>query len=1044
MASRETVPLYFCDFYRHLFLGSSSSLSPECLSGKHDGLALSGAGVLMCLLAQHQPAVAICDSLGAAEKLYRASFSLSGKNVFFLPEQRKSSSDVPGFTSEVDRYRHEAINTLPNLNGLLVTTKTAIETEDILVDNQRRSFHPVVGKDLNRVALIGALDEWGYERVDKTQTPNTYSIRGGILDVFLHYSKYPVRIEFFGSLVESLRLYNPVSQRRIGEIHQIEIMPPSFLSNNKKGSFSFLSLLDNNVSKYTIEKDGPLWKVSPLKQKATPGSVCTLTGRSSHQLLEELKKETPAHNNSVFVFIDNKTQLQRIKSKLPFSVEFVSGGLREGFVFGNNVCLSGNELLGAPLIIESRWESESLAQQPLSSLLSLSWGDLLVHRDYGIGRYRGLSVIQSKAREQECVKIEYADGAAVHVPLEKFNRVHRYVGKDKGGELISSLGSPKWNREKRRVVASASGVIKSLVLQYTEKSKPRGFVYNKNDDIYSAVVDGFPYKETKDQQNSISAVNSDMEKDRPMDRLVCGDVGFGKTEVALRAAVKAVISGKKVLFLSPTTILADQHYITFKDRLTHVGIHVELLSRFRTKSEQRRILEKMMSGYLDIVIGTHRLLSNDVRFPNLGLLIVDEEHRFGVKHKERLRNLRTSVDVLTLTATPIPRTLQQSLIGIRDLSVINTPPKARKPIHTAVQYFNWASIEKVVSSELLRGGQVYFLHNDVLSLPFYSKELSNRFPDASVAIAHGQMSSKELERVVLAFFSGKINILLCTTIIESGLDVSNANTIIINHAQNFGLSQLYQIRGRVGRSPRQAYCYLCLPKNKQLSADAHRRLKAIEHHTSLGSGYNISVRDLEIRGAGNLFGLKQSGHMAKVGFDLYCKLLEEAVEEQTGHHKAALRVPTIVFLTKTLLEPDFVPLVQDRLYFYQRLSDCHDIHSLNDTHDELLDRFGPLPSAADRLFSSVRLRICLAGSSVSSVSVDKKEVVVSLTDSLPFESFSHMVFAVRDALGPLGCPYRLTNEKQNKIQIHISTISISLSLEVSHEFVKLFSVLDCE
>lgn len=1044
MASRETVPLYFCDFYRHLFLGSSSSLSPECLSGKHDGLTLSGVGVLMCLLAQHQPAVAICDSLGAAEKLYRASFSLSGKNVFFLPEQRKSSSDVPGFTSEVDRYRHEAINTLPNVNGLLVTTKTAIETEDILVDNQRRSFHPVVGKDLNRVALIGALDEWGYERVDKTQTPNTYSIRGGILDVFLHYSKYPVRIEFFGSLVESLRLYNPVSQRRIGEIHQIELMPPSFLSNNKKGSFSFLSLLDNNVSKYTIEKGGPLWKVSPLKQKATPGSVCTLTGRSSHQLLEELKKETPAHNNSVFVFIDNETQLQRIKSKLPFSVEFVSGGLREGFVFGNNVCLSGNELLGAPLIIESRWESESLAQQPLSSLLSLSWGDLLVHRDYGIGRYRGLSVIQSKAREQECVKIEYADGAAVHVPLEKFNRVHRYVGKDKGGELISSLGSPKWNREKRRVVASASGVIKSLVLQYTEKSKPRGFVYNKNDDIYSAVVDGFPYKETKDQQNSISAVNSDMEKDRPMDRLVCGDVGFGKTEVALRAAVKAVISGKKVLFLSPTTILADQHYITFKDRLTHVGIHVELLSRFRTKSEQRRILEKMMSGYLDIVIGTHRLLSNDVRFPNLGLLIVDEEHRFGVKHKERLRNLRTSVDVLTLTATPIPRTLQQSLIGIRDLSVINTPPKARKPIHTAVQYFNWASIEKVVSSELLRGGQVYFLHNDVLSLPFYSKELSNRFPDASVAIAHGQMSSKELERVVLAFFSGKINILLCTTIIESGLDVSNANTIIINHAQNFGLSQLYQIRGRVGRSPRQAYCYLCLPKNKQLSADAHRRLKAIEHHTSLGSGYNISVRDLEIRGAGNLFGLKQSGHMAKVGFDLYCKLLEEAVEEQTGHHKAALRVPTIVFLTKTLLEPDFVPLVQDRLYFYQRLSDCHDIHSLNDTHDELLDRFGPLPSAADRLFSSVRLRICLAGSSVSSVSVDKKEVVVSLTDSLPFESFSHMVFAVRDALGPLGCPYRLTNEKQNKIQIHISTISISLSLEVSHEFVKLFSVLDCE
>ena len=494
--------------------------------------------------------------------------------MFFLPEHRKSSSDVPGFTSVVDRYRHEAINKLPNVSGLLITTKTAIEREDILVDNQRTSFHPIVGRALNRGGLVGALDEWGYERVDKTQTPNTYSVRGGILDVFLHYSKYPVRIEFFGSSVESLRLYNPVSQRRIKEIHQIEIMPPSFLSNNNGGSFSFLSLLDSNVSKYTIKEDGPLWQINPHKQKTTPKGVCTLTSRSSHQLLEELKKETPALNNSVFVFIDNETHLQRIKNKIPISVEFVSGGLREGFVFGNNVCLSGSELLSAPLIVESRWETESLAQQPLSSLLSLSWGDLLVHRDYGIGRYRGLSVIQSKAREQECIKIEYADGAAVHVPLEKFNRVHRYVGKEEGSELISSLGSPKWKGEKRRVVASASGVIKSLVLQYAEKNKPRGFVYNKNDDIYSAVVDGFPYKETKDQQNSISAVNADMEKSKPMDRLVCGDVGFGKTEVALRAAVKAIISGKKVLFLSPTTILADQHYITFKDRLTHVGIHV--------------------------------------------------------------------------------------------------------------------------------------------------------------------------------------------------------------------------------------------------------------------------------------------------------------------------------------------------------------------------------------------------------------------------------------------------------------------------------------
>jgi transcription-repair coupling factor (superfamily II helicase) len=546
----------------------------------------------------------------------------------------------------------------------------------------------------------------------------------------------------------------------------------------------------------------------------------------------------------------------------------------------------------------------------------------------------------------------------------------------------------------------------------------------------------FQFDETPGQAAAIEAVTSDMEKDSPVDRLVCGDVGFGKTEVALRAALKSIVSGKKVLLLTPTTILADQHFISTKARFEPLGIRVELLSRFKTKKQQQEILEKMLTGSTDLVIGTHRLLSQDVNFPDLGLLIIDEEHRFGVKHKDKLRQLRSTVDVITLTATPIPRTLQQSLLGIRDISRISTPPKTRRPIKTFIHYLDWKNIKEVIGVELNRGGQIYFLHNDIASIPFILKKMLELFPCNTLGVAHGKMNSSELENTVLSFFSGDIDILLCTTIIESGLDVSNANTIIINNAQNFGLSQLYQIRGRVGRSHRQAYCYLLVPKGKTISENARKRLKAIEQYTSLGSGYEISLKDLEIRGAGNLFGYKQSGHIATVGFEMYCKILQEAVDETTGNTGKKVP-PKISIPINALLDRNYIQLVQDRLYFYQQLADASLLKTVDDIEEELKDRFGKLPKSALNLFEVTRIRIRLTGTSISSVSIVGSDLKVGLSNFVPYSSVDELIREVGEKLALKNIKFQFTTTK-NGLVITALGNNIVQSIRLIELFVELF------
>ena len=692
----------------------------------------------------------------------------------------------------------------------------------------------------------------------------------------------------------------------------------------------------------------------------------------------------------------------------------------------------------APLQKEQRFFG-GMTHSKVSSLSDLVWGDFLVHQDFGIGRYRGLQRVSSGGAEEENIKIEYDRGGSVYVPISKFGRVHKYIGSGKNPKL-SSLGSSLWNKQKLQTKKSAEKDVQALIELYLSRKNNRGFIYKPDPDLLSALKSSFVYQETEDQQKAIFDVLGDMGKKTPMDRLVYGDVGFGKTEVALRAIVSVVSSGRCVFFLSPTTVLSDQHYITCKNRLSPLGLNVELLSRFRTKKEQGEVLSKLERGGVDVLVGTHRVLGKDVSTKRLGLLVVDEEHRFGVKHKEYIRSLKKRVDVLTLTATPIPRTLQQSLVGIRDTSKIETPPRNRLPISTRVVRFNWSLVSAAIKKELSRGGRVYFVNNDIKSLAFYQEKIVGLVPEASVGVAHSKMTSQSLEGSVLGFFSGKINVLVCTSIVESGLDVQNANTMIINGAQNFGLSQLYQIRGRVGRGGVPAFCFLCVPKNHTLSKDSFQRLKAVEHYTALGSGYSIAMKDLEIRGAGNLFGFEQSGHIARVGLSLYNKILSETINEKRGLVRAQGRRPVSVsFDGIALFGVEYMPLVEDRLYYYQRLSKAEKLGEVLQIKEEVLDRFGKMTKEVKNLFLVGRAKVSFFHLSPRRVVFKKRSVSIVL-GGLPDGFEMGLVLSFFKKLEKeSGITARVEQEKKNRLAFLFEGLGLKKGVNICEVFDSLFS-----
>jgi transcription-repair coupling factor (superfamily II helicase) len=996
--------------------------------------------------------LALCDSGKSAENLYRFCFNLKPNSVFYYPADDDDRFTIPGFNLELERYRSEALYFIrkSDQGGLIISTDEASAAELIDPDppNADQDYSIRAGSSMDRSSFLDDLQKWGYVQEEVTVSPKTFSVRGGIVDLFPLHSTYPVRIEFFGSQVESMRLFNPLSQRMIQSIEIIDVYPPISISEKEDRKLALINCLDPTVRQFRIANDSKAFDsdVQPPILFETIKHLDQDRLKENGVLVVD-NKELKTNENTFFLFVENDRQQKNLESLLQNNVLYVKGLLERGFfVREYALCISSyTEIFNHLPEIKTRWGMEATAllpQQAFSSLDDLRWNDFLVHKDFGVGRFRGLIMMETqKGIQQECIKVEYAEGSFVYVPIDRFDKIHKLVSTGDRDPTLSSLRSSRWNIQVRRARQSAREIVKDLVLLYSARSKKRGFQYDKNDRFYDALVASFPYAETPDQQSATETVVQDMEGSFPMDRLICGDVGFGKTEVALRAAVKAIASGKKVLFLTPTTILADQHYISTYSRFNDLGLRVELLSRFKTRKEQRSIIEQMEKGFVDIVIGTHRLLQDDVQFPDLGLLIIDEEHRFGVKHKEKLKHLKNTVDVLTLSATPIPRTLQQAIIGIRDVSRIATPPKARKPIRTYVQYFNWDRIKAAIQHELDRNGQVYFLHNTISQLPFYHEKLSALFPDHAVAVATGQMKSRELEKIILGFFSNKIDILICTTIIESGLDVSNANTIIINGAHQFGLSQLYQIRGRVGRSYRQAYCYLLIPHGISLGTDALHRLKAIEQYTSLGSGFEIATKDLEIRGAGNMFGYKQSGHIAAVGFEMYCSLLQEALLESRQDQSTSVAEPVKINLDlPATLDSSYVPLVQDRLYFYQQIAEVNSPDQIQDLRFELMDRFGPLPTAAENLFLTLRYRISFYSSSVTSVDIKSNSVLITLKEIKPFPTMEEFLQKLSREVTRIDLSYHVKPVKDQVLVIHFQTGSRDQSIQVADIFVSLFSL----
>jgi transcription-repair coupling factor (superfamily II helicase) len=632
------------------------------------------------------------------------------------------------------------------------------------------------------------------------------------------------------------------------------------------------------------------------------------------------------------------------------------GSLSSGFILPSArvMCVEASEIWDTRRPRDSRRRPSARAR--LFNYRDLNPGDHIVHLDYGIGIYRGTTILKVGADESEFLSLEFADHDKVYVPIDALHLVQKYLGA--GGEppALSKLGSGAWKRTKRRVKAAVREIAQELLRLYAAREVKPGFAFSPDNHWHQGFIEAFEFEETDDQLRAIEDVKVDMEKPHPMDRLVCGDVGYGKTEVALRAAFKAVMDGKQVALIVPTTILALQHWHTFSRRFAAYPITVEMLSRFRPKIEQKQVVEGLRMGNVDIVIATHRLLQKDVEFKNLGLLIIDEEHRFGVAHKERLKRRYTQVDVLTLTATPIPRTLHLSMVGVRDMSVIETPPANRLAVRTYVLKFGDAVIQEAIARELERGGQVFFVHNRVESIGAMYRYLHRLVPQARIAVAHGQLPEQQLERVMIRFINREVDVLLCTTIIESGLDIPSAKTIIVNRADRFGLAQLYQLRGRVGRDQAQAYAYLLIPGERTLAGLPWERLKAMLEFADLGSGLRLAMRDLEIRGAGNILGVQQSGHIGAVGFDLYCKLMEETIRELKGEQVEEEKELQVVLKIGGFIPKDYIPQTSQRLDLYQRLYAVDNEETLAELRAELIDRFGAMPEAAEKLLRLVELR----------------------------------------------------------------------------------------
>jgi transcription-repair coupling factor (superfamily II helicase) len=884
------------------------------------------------------------------------------------------------------------------------------------------------GETTDRDTFLEMLVAEGYQRTGMVERRGEFSARGDIIDIY-PITGEPVRVELFGDDVESIRLFNLDTQRSIMEIEEFSVSPiahedagshmTDFLPRGSLVCLEEPAQLRLQTLEWSHEGGYGEWGdflalLTPFRQLSftswdsagVPGARATEADPEANpapQATERLvipfepQRVFPdrvdgmmarlpqwvAEQRTVLLMSRQASRLEELLTEANLRASELAPGrgvvvlaepLAEGFtlpgVDGPTLeVLTDREITGA---IRRRKSHQKADRASLIRLEELNAGDMVVHLQHGIGRYGGVKTLVIAGFKRDFLTVEYAKGDSLFVPVEQLDLLQPYKGLEGREAKLSKMGGQDWTRTRSKVKKDAAELAEELLRLYAERESSVGHAYPPDTPWQREMEEAFPYEETSDQLRVIEEVKSDMERPRPMDRLVCGDVGYGKTEVAIRAAFKAVSEGRQVAVLVPTTVLAHQHFQTFSERLAAFPVRLALLSRFRSKAEVKAALEGLAEGNVDIVIGTHRLLSKDVKFNSLGLLIVDEEQRFGVKQKEKIKGLRKNVDILTLTATPIPRTLNMALVSIRDMSVIETPPEDRVPIKTYLFESHPDILRGAITRELQREGQVYLVHNRVDDIERLAADIRRMLPTVRVAVGHGQMGDEELEKVMMGFLEGEFDVLVCTTIIESGLDIPNANTIIINNAHHFGLAQLYQMRGRVGRSARQAYCYLLYPPSRALSDDALKRLETIRDFTHLGAGYQIALRDLEIRGAGDILGAEQSGSIAAVGFDLYCKMLADAVATLRGEAPRfeVSDQPIVIELpVPANLPDDYVSDGEQKVVLYKKIASVQSFQALEEVRAELVDRFGKLPEEAENLLAIVDLKLRARDLTIPSIRV---------------------------------------------------------------------------
>jgi len=1081
------------------------------------GLSGSSSSILIKTLneATSRPILLITSDSESASDFYDdLTFLMGPQKVGHFPSRQILPYDFKAPVGEIMGRRISALNGLlkNSLSVIVCPVRALMEPtadRDYLL-SCRVQLKP--GDEIDMDELVRRLLKLGFKRVPNVEEVGDFALRGGLIDFFSPGAEAPIRLEFFGDEIDTIREFDVATQRTIGRVDRVSLLPKreipiteetlelhldrlpdedgdyirtrylndpelpglewlAIMFGIKQGSIldyfdargivyldgtgklenSAQEVMDEGLALYerfkgrltSLPKPDKYYQpveslIQRLGQFTRVDRVPFRGGRkdtidfgckphpsfgSRLDLLGTAIKEYRAQGTSHIIATDTEGQATRLRELIAEKSDIGDGfNIEVTNLKGGFICPAGRFTILTDHEIFSRYHRRVRRKKfregvAITDYSNLNNGDYVVHTDYGIARYMGLKTLNVDDRNRDCLLLMYADNGKLYIPIEEFNRVSKYSGKD-SQPTLTALGGQGWEKLKKKTKKAIADMAADLIKLYAERRTNAGYSFGEDTVWLKQMEASFAFEETPDQFKAINDVKYDMTDGRPMDRLICGDVGFGKTEVAVRAAFKAVEGGKQAAVLVPTTILAQQHYQTFADRLKEFPVRIDMLSRFRTRKEQLRTVEDLAAGKVDLVIGTHRLLSKDVLFKDLGLLVVDEEHRFGVRHKEKLRQIKAEVDTISMTATPIPRTLQMSLMGARDMSLITTSPKDRLPIITEIVEFDPIMIATTILREINRGGQVFFVHNRVQTIDAMYEYLKKIVPEAEIVVAHGQMHERSLEGVMLAFMSRRYNVLLCTSIIESGLDIPSANTILVNRADRFGLAQLYQIRGRVGRSDRRAYAYLMTPPTRLLKADAIKRLRALEAHADLGSGFALAMRDLEIRGAGTILGAKQSGFIEEIGFDLYNKLLEEAVAELKGATIERLPETKIEIDIEMHLSNEYVQSRRQKVDIYRRLADCRTLDGVENIRDEVSDRFGALPQSGSNLFDGAAVKIAAAALEIEKVKL--KNGVANLFLSEKRQLKRSEVEALRKATD---CPMQFSMSGRTQIIIDLGQVN---------------------